>query len=465
LLEGPVWRAMVTLAVPIVLANILQTVYQLTDTFWLGRVGPEAVAAVSLAFPIFFFLVALGGGLAIAGAILVAQYYGAGNREAVDHVSGQTLVAIGFISLTLTVGGYFAAEPLVRLFGPEPEVAAPATIYLQITFLGIVFQFLFLIFQSLLRSIGDVKTPLLIVLMTVLLNFVLDPLFIMGWGPVPPMGVGGAALATVGTQGIASVVGMYMLFGGKVGISLRVATLRPDFPVIWQIIRLGLPASVEQSTRAGGVAMLTLLVTGFGTEVLAVYGIGTRIFIFVIIPALGFSMATSTLVGQAVGAGMPARAEEVARRGAAIAFLMLGLVAVPVFAFALPLTRVFLPGAPEVALEGARFVRILALGFAFAGVQQVLAGAFRGAGDTLAAMLLAILALWVLRFPLAFVLSYRTGMAEQGLWWSFPISDILAAGMAGLWFLTGRWLHSPTPAHLRLERRIMDETMVEEGLE
>jgi len=456
---------MFALSGPIVLANVLQTVYQLTDTFWLGRVGPEAVAAVSLAFPIFFLLISFGSGLAVAGAILVAQQFGAGDRRAVEHLSGQTLTAVGFISATLTVGGYLLAAPLVRLFGPEADVAASATTYLQITFLGIFFQFLFLVFQSLLRSIGDVRTPLLIVLLTVLLNFVLDPLFIMGYGPVPAMGVGGAALATVGTQAIAGIVATVMMFRGRSGIVMRLSSLRPDFGAIGSIVRLGLPASIEQSTRAAGVAILTMLVTGFGTETLAVYGIGTRILMFVIIPAFGFSMATSTLVGHAVGAGMLQRANDIARRGALIAFLSLGAVALPVFLFARPLTEIFLPDAPGVAAEGAVFVRILALGFAFAGVQQVLAGAFRGAGDTLAAMMLAVLALWVLRFPLAFVLSTRTGLAELGLWWSFPISDALSAGIAWLWFLGGRWLQAPPPARLRLERDVLAESIIEEGME
>jgi putative MATE family efflux protein len=464
LLEGPVWRAMVMLALPIVLANVLLTVYQLTDTFWLGRLGPEAVAAVSLSFPILFLLLSLGGGLAIAGGILVAQAYGARNQRAVDHYSAQTLLAVGLASIALSVIGYLLSPAMVRLLGPEPEVADLAIDYLQISFAGLLFQFLYVVFQTILRSVGDVKTPFLIVLFTVILNFFLDPLFIMGWGPVPAMGVGGAALATVGTQGIAAVIGMVLLFQGRVGVTLRATDLRPDYGLMLRMFRLGIPASLEQSTRAAGIAMMAVLVTGFGTAVLAAYGIGARILSFVIIPALGFSMATSTMVGQAVGAGKLDRAEQVAISGSRIAFVTLLVLGGLLYLTALPLTTIFLPNAPEEAAMGAQFVRILALSFAFTGVQQVLAGAFRGAGDTMAAMMLAILALWVLRFPLAFLLSTRTEMGYLGLWWSFPISEVVAAVVAWIWFRSGRWRGSGAEDR-GMERAVIEEAIIEEGIE
>jgi putative MATE family efflux protein len=457
---------MVMLAVPIVLANVLLTVYQLTDTFWVGRLGPEAVAAVSLSFPILFLLISLGGGLAVAGGILVAQHYGARRQRSVDHVAAQTLVSVGAASLVLSAGGYVFAPAMVRLLGPEIEVEVFTIEYLRISFIGLIFQFLYIVFQTILRSVGDVKTPLLIVLFTVFLNFLLDPLFIMGWGPVPAMGVAGAAVATIVTQGLAAVIGIRLLFRGRVDVRLHVADLKPDLPLIGGMFRMGVPASLEQSTRAAGMAMMAVLVTGFGTSVLAAYGIGVRILSFVIIPALGFSMATSTMVGQAVGAGKLERAEEVAISGSRIAFGTLLVFGVVLYLFAYPLTVLFLPGAPAEAEIGAQFIRILALSFGFTGVQQVLAGAFRGAGDTLAAMMLAIVSLWVLRFPLAFLLSTRTALGYEGLWWAFPISEIIAAVTAWLWFRTGRWRkQTPLNPEQRMEQAVVHETIVEEGLQ
>lgn len=465
LLEGPVLRAMVMLAGPIVASNVLLTIYQLTDTFWLGRLGPEAVAAVSLSFPVLFLMISLGGGLAVAGGILIAQNYGARNQRAVDHVSAQTLGSVGALSILLSAAGYFLTPTMVSLLGPEPEVAEPAITYLQVSFLGLLFQFVYIIFQTILRSVGDVKTPLVIVTVTVVLNFVLDPLFIMGWGPVPAFGVAGAAFSTVGTQGIAAIAGVGLLARGSLGVTLRLPDLRPDLPLIGSMFRMGIPASLEQSTRAAGIAMMAVLVTSFGTAVLAAYGIGARILSFVIIPALGFSMATSTLVGQAVGANNHDRAEEVAIRGSRFAFVTLIGIGLLLFLFARPLVDVFLPDAPIEAATAAGFIRILAFSVGFTGVQQVLAGAFRGAGDTMAAMVLAIVSLWVLRFPIAYLLSNRTDLGFLGIWWAFPISEIIAALSAWLWYRTGRWRYqAPLRPEQEMEQKVVRETIVEEGL-
>ncbi|HZD03526.1 MAG TPA: MATE family efflux transporter, partial [Longimicrobiales bacterium] len=278
------------LAAPIVAANVLQTVYQLIDTFWVGRLGAGAVAAVSVSFPVLFVVISLGGGLAVAGAILVAQSYGAGDARAVDHVSAQTLLAVGAVSVLLSALGYVIAEPLMGVFAPDASVHDMASDYLRISFLGLVAVFIYFVVQSLMRGVGDVRTPLWIVGGTVLLNFLLDPLFILGWGPVPGMGVAGAALATVSTQALAAAIGVWVLTMGRFGIHLRLGGLKPDLRLAGRILRLGIPASLEQSARGLGFSVMVLLVTGFGTTVVAAYGIGTRILSFIIIPALGLSM-------------------------------------------------------------------------------------------------------------------------------------------------------------------------------
>ncbi|MFH1410886.1 MAG: MATE family efflux transporter, partial [Patescibacteria group bacterium] len=237
--KGPIIKALVGLSLPIVFANILQTAYQLIDTFWVGRLGAVAVAAVSLSFPVIFLMISLGGGLAIAGTILVAQYKGQGNRWQVDHVSGQTLLLMLVSSAAVSVLGYLISGPVMKLIGAGPEVLPEATSYLQISFIGMVFMFGFFVFQSLMRGVGDVKTPLYIVLATVLMNLVLDPLFILGWGPVPAYGVSGAAIATVGTQGVAAVIGLFLLFSGRYGIHLKPEHLRFDLPLFKKMFNLG----------------------------------------------------------------------------------------------------------------------------------------------------------------------------------------------------------------------------------
>lgn len=442
LIEGPVWGSLMRLAVPIVAANLLQTAYNLTDTFWVGRLGAESVAAVSISFPIIFLLISLGAGLSVAGTILVAQYKGRGNQEAVDHVASQTFFLMLAVSLVLSLLGYILSEPIVHLLGVEPEVGPDAVTYLQVSFWGLVFLFGFFVFQSLMRGVGDVTTPMLIVLGTVLLNLFLDPLFIFGFGPVPGFGVSGAAVATLGTQSLATIAGIVILSRGKAGIRLRWRGFRPDLRLMKHLITLGIPASIEQSTRALGLTVMIVLVTNFGTVTTAAYGIGTRILSFVIIPALGLSMATSTLVGQNIGAGQQARAGHIVRLASVTGFIVLTGVGVVMFFTANFWASVFIPDDHAVIVESAEFIRIMALTFGFIGIQQVLNGAFRGAGNTLAAMLLAVLSLWVLRFPLAYILSTHTILEQTGLWWAFPLSNIIAAVVAVLWFARGAWLRS-----------------------
>ncbi len=259
LTEGPIWIALVRLSVPIILSNILQTAYQLTDTFWVGRLSAPAVAAVSLAFPITFLCISLGGGLPIAGTVLIAQFRGRGDRRAVSHVAAQTLLLCFTVSLLLAIGGFLLSGPIVRFMGAAPEVLPDAVRFLKVTFLGFLFVFCFFAYQALMRGLGTVYPPMFIVLGTVLLNFLLDPFFIFGSGPIPAMGVAGAAMATLCTQAMAMAIGMGLLISGKHGIELHWADFRPDWRMMGTLLKIGAPASVEQSTQALGMTLMMLL--------------------------------------------------------------------------------------------------------------------------------------------------------------------------------------------------------------
>ncbi|MBU1703100.1 MATE family efflux transporter [Patescibacteria group bacterium] len=463
--QGPIVKSLVTLAIPIVFANILQTAYQLVDTFWVGRLGADAVAAVSLSFPIIFLMISMGGGLAIAGTIMVSQYKGQGHLEKVDYVSAQTLFIMFFISVIVTVLGYNIAEPVMKLMGAGPDVLPQAVSYLQISFLGMIFVFGYFVFQSLMRGVGDVKTPLYIVLATVILNLLLDPLFILGWGPIPAYGVMGAAIATVGTQGVATIIGTALLFSGKYGIHIKIKNFRLDFQLMKKMIGLGLPASIEQSTRALGMAIMTFLVASFGTISVAAYGIGGRVLSFIIIPTVGLSMATSTLVGQNIGAGKIDRAEKITRKSSIISFVTLTAIGIVLFIFSSQITAAFIPDDPQVIASSSLFIKIMAFTFGFIGLQQSINGAFRGSGNTMTSMVLSIVSLWVLQFPIAYILSKHTSLGEIGIWWAFPVSNVIATLVALVWFLKGDWKHKKItePKTAKLTEEIIAETIIEEG--
>lgn len=439
LTEGSIFKSLVSLALPIIAANILQTMYQLVDTFWLGRLGANAVASVSLSFPILFLVLSLGGGLTLAGTVLVAQHKGAQNQEKVNFSSSQTVMVIFFISILLAFVGHFTAKPLMTFVGAGPEVLQDSVDYFQVSSWGFIFLFMFFVFQSLMRGIGEVYLPMYIVLGTVLLNLVLDPIFIFGWGPIPAFGVAGAAITSVITQALSAAVGLAILFRGKHGICIHFKQMKPDFTWINNLFKLGIPSSLDQSSRAAGMTVMVMLVTGFSSEIVAAYGVGARILSLVIVPALGFAMATTSLVGQNFGAQKIVRTEKVANLSTRIALIGLTGVGLLFFIFAENLIAFFVPGDEQVIKDGSLFIKIMAPSFGLLGVQQVLNGAFNGVGLTRVSMLISIFSLWIVRFPVAWMLSEKTSLGHEGIWWSFPISNLLAAVAAFAYFKSGTW--------------------------
>jgi len=464
LTEGSILKSLITLSIPIIFANLLQTAYQLTDTFWVGRLGTDAVAAVSISFPIIFLIISLGGGLAMAGTILVAQYKGKENKKAIDHLTSQTMLMVVLISIVLAMIGYVLSPFLISLTGAKAAVFSSAVSYIKISFIGTIFMFIYMAFQSLMRGVGDVKTPMYIVLGTVLLNLILDPLFIFGYGFIPAFGVSGAAIASIGTQCLSAIIGIVLLLKGKHKIQLHLNDLKPDWVLIKKMFKIGFPASIEQSTRALGMTVMTFLVATFGTLTLAAYGIGSRILSFVIIPATGLSMATSTLVGQNIGAGKTERAEKVTKLSALISFILLTIVGIIMFLFAKQISAIFIPGETETIQSSALFIKIMALTFGFIGVQMSLNGLFRGSGNTVISMVLSVVSLWVLRFPLAYILSQHTALAEIGLWIAFPISNVLAAIITVIWFMKGTWKQKQITKEIKLTEETIKETIIGEGL-
>lgn len=437
--EGRIISSLLSLALPIIAANILQSAYQLIDTFWLGRLGADAVAAVSLSFPLLFLVLSLGAGLTLAGTVLVAQYQGANNPKMVDFSSSQSVFLILLTSIVLAILSYFASEPLMKIIGAGPDIIEDSVTYFKVSSLGFVFLFLFFIFQSLMRGIGKVMLPVYIVLFTVILNAGLDPLFIYGYGPIPGFGVAGAAVASVITQAVAATIGLIILFRGRHGIKITLSAMYFNMENLKRTFRIGFPASIEQSTRALGMTFMMVIVTSFGSDIVAAYGIGARMLSFIVVPALGLGIATTSLVGQNIGALKIKRAEKAAILSARLAFFGFTGMGLLMFMVAEPLTAFFIPDDPQVIKDGALFIKIMSVSFGFLGLQQVMNGTFNGAGFTKASMLISIMSLWIVRFPLAYMLSYKTDLGPVGIWWAFPISNLIAGIVAFAYFKTGYW--------------------------
>lgn len=439
LTSGPIGKALISVSIPIILANLLQSAYQMIDTFWVGRLGAEAVAAVSLTFPVLFLSFSIGIGLSIAATVLVAQAAGKKDRERQDLIATQGFSVMMLVSLVLLVLGYAFSGVFMRLIGAEGEVLTLATQYLRISFLGVPFLFAFAIYQSIVRGIGEVKAPLYIVFATVLLNLVLDPLFIYGWGPIAGFGVAGAAVASVITQGVSALIGFALLRRVRSTVRIRSKYLKPRMDIQRSIFRIGFPSSVDSGVRALSFLIMAGVVATLGTTAIAAYGIGQRIFSFIVIPALGLSIGTSSVVGQNVGASKPDRVVSTIAVGLRLGFFTLSLVGVLTAIFARQLIAFFVPAEPAVIAMGVGFLRITGLTFGLVGVQMVVAGALRGAGSPRAALWITLINLFAVQVPLAWYLANYTALVETGVWIAIAAANVVGAALAYLWYLKKDW--------------------------
>jgi putative MATE family efflux protein len=450
LTEGGILKPLVYLSLPIVITNLLQTAYNLADTFWLGRYSTEALAAISFGFPMVFLLISLGMGLSVAGSVLVAQHTGAGETEQAEYAASQTVTFAFIGSLILGVGSYPFVEGFLAFLGASPEVLPGATAYMEVIALGLPFMFGFFVFIALMRGAGDTITPMVVMFGTVVINVILDPFLINGWaiGPVafPELGIEGAAIATIFSRSLAMVVGLGIMLSGSRGIQINLVDMKPDFQYLRKILKIGVPASIEGTGRALSINALLIVVGLFSTSVVAAFGIGTRVLSVIFLPAIAVARGVETMSGQNIGAGNYDRAETANYLAAKGLFAILGVVGVLIFLVPTPIVDVFTDD-PAVLDEGATLLRYVSLSFGFTGIMRAFVGGFRGAGKTLVAAAISIMTLAGIRLPVAYIASqFRLSIpyadlvfGVRGIWTAFFVSNVAGALIAWLWFRRGTW--------------------------
>ena len=316
-----------------------------------------------------------------------------------------------------------------------------ASSYMEVVSLGLVAMFGFAVFVALMRGYGDTVTPMMVMFGSVVLNIALDPFLIFGWGPFPALGIEGAAIATVGSRALALVVGLAIMFRGTRGVQINARDMVPDPAYLRRLARLGLPASIEGTGRAVSMNLLLFIVALFPDPVVAAYGIGTRVFSVIFLPAIAVARGVETMTGQNIGSGKPNRADRATALAAKTLFVVLSLAGVVVFLVPEPIVSVFVGAgqadAARVTAVGAQFLRIVALTFGFIGIMRAYTGSFRGAGKTLTAAAISVLMLGVVRFPIAWIAAGAIG--ETGVWLSFAASNVVGAALAYAWYQRGTW--------------------------
>ncbi len=426
------------LATPMLIGAMLQNLQSLIDLFWVGRLGHTAIAGVALGGAVIMLLFPGLMGLSTGTVAMVARATGARRTEEAGAAAAQSLIMAGILGLLIGAAGWMPAKALLRLLGAAPDVITAGGVYLQISLLGSVTVFILFIGNAALQGAGDTLTPMYIMAASNVLNMLLDPLFIFGLGPLPPLGVAGAAVATICSQALAAAALLAVLFNGQGRLHLRRPCWKIQPALAWRIVRIGIPGSGQMLSRSLMGAVIMRIVAGCGTTAVAAYGTGLRFHMIILMPAFALGAAAATLTGQYLGAGRPEQARRAAWAATAIDMIFMLLSAAIILGFAPELIRLF-NKHPDVVAIGAEYLRVVSPFYVFAALGIVLSRALQGAGDTLMPMVITILTLWGLQVPAAVWLARIWQPPTMGIWIAMAATSITQGLLMAAWFETGRW--------------------------
>jgi len=438
LTRGSLHRNIWILAIPMILETSILNISQLLDTYWIGKLGSAALAAVTISISIRWVLNSLANGLGIGGMAVVARRIGEGNKTAAEHALWQTILLGMGLSLFLTIPGVLLAKPLLTILGADAIVLPLGMSYLRITLGGLFTILLVFAINAMLRGAGEAKQAMNALFVATAVTVVLEPFMVFGWGPFLELGISGSAWANALGFGSGLIFQFIILFRGKARIRINPRDLKPDFPLMGQIIRIALPSTMQMVFRSSSRLIIVGLVGIYGTFATAGYGVANRMILIALIPAFGLSNAASTLVGQNLGAKKPERAEISAWWVSAYGSIYLAIAGILLFIFARPLITFFDP-TPQVVEIGVNCLHIVAPSLFISAIGIALGRAFDGAGDTFPAMIVNLATLWITEIPVAFSLAKWAGLGVIGIFWGRAIANIANGVAFGIWFKSGRW--------------------------
>jgi putative MATE family efflux protein len=441
------------LGTPSMISMVAMSLYVLADTFWLGRVSYEAIAAITITFPFYIVIFAIGLGSGIGANALASRRFGEGDIEATNRVAGQVFPLTVIFGIIFIIPSVFFARPLAALLGAPPEVIGPTAEYLIYFGWGIPFLLFRVILRNVFHASGETIKPMIFYVIGAVANAVLDPFLIFGWGPFPEMGIGGAALATTISGGLAAGIGCYYLLRKQSVYRLKLHHLKPDLSIIAQIYRVGLPESLMDITEAVVFLVFNKVMAGFGSLALAAVGIAFRVADLAFIPIIGLAHALLPIVGFCLGARLWERLWAAVRHGTLVSVVVLAVVTVLLEIFAPQVIGVF-NKSPELLAIAVPGMRIFLSALVLIGPAIMFIITFQGLSKGWTAICLSLVRQLVLLLPAVLILPRFMGL--NGVWIALPISDVGGAIVAGL------WLHR----EYRLQKRsgIWDDTGAAESI-
>jgi MATE family, multidrug efflux pump len=464
LTKGNLLRNLIILALPIMASNLVQTLYTVTDAFWLGKLAEGArgaVSAVGISFPLIFFLQSFGFGFVVSGTSLIAQYKGAGLTDNIKKVTGQYVLIMMVVATIFLVASLSLLDNILSWLRTPAEILDVTRDYMSIIIPAQVFMFIVIGIQSFYHGVGDTVIPMKIQMISVGLNLVLDPFMIFGIWIFPEMGVIGAAYATLIARILAAVMAIISLATIHKELLPSLKDIVPDHKMLKKIISISIPASFGHSMTSFGFVVLQGFVNGYGTVVISTHVLSMRIQSLFMMPALGLSTALSAIIGQNLGAREVQRAKESVGVALKLVLSIMAVGGATIFFFGGLIIKIFIDD-PAVIELGAQVMKITCFTSSIFSIIFVFLGVFNGSGHTKSTMVINIARLWAFRIPLVFILSgaimnlwifgeppfrgiltiFAYPLREKpffALWYSMLVSNILSAVWAYMIYRKGKW--------------------------
>ena len=436
--SGKLSRAIFLLSVPMVLEMLMESIFAVVDIFFVSKLGSEAVATVGITESLMTIVYAVGMGLAVGTTAMVSRRIGEKNYEGASVAAFQAIFIGLMFSILVAIPGAILAPKILSIMGAGKEMVADGYMYTAIMLGGNGVIMLLFIINAVFRSSGDAAISMRVLWLANVINIILDPCLIFGWGPFPELGIKGAAIATNTGRGIAVMYQFYLLFKGRGRIHIKIRHLFVQASVLIQLIRLSLGGIGQSLIATTSWIGMVRIISVFGSEALAGYTIAIRVIIFSLLPSWGLSNAAATLVGQNLGAKKPDRAQRSVWITGKANMIFLGLIAIIFISFPSFFIRIFI-NDPLVIERGASVLRIVSYGYIMYGLGMVMIQSLNGAGDTKTPTIINFFCFWMIEIPLAYVLAIILGYEEKGVAISIIVAETIMALWAMYLFRKGKW--------------------------
>lgn len=437
ILEGNLYKIITILAVPIMLNNLIQTLYNLADAYFVGQIGYVEFAATSFVWPVNFLFISLGIGVSIAGTSILSQLIGASKYEEANKYASQLMVISIIGSVVFALIGFAVTPAILKLMGATGDMLKYGIIYLRITFLDMPFMFLYFNFNSIMNSQGNTIMPTVLSLISAILNVILDPIFIFNLN----MGVAGAAWATLLSKAILAIVGVIFLVKGKNLVKPDFRNFKFDKLIIGKIIKIAIPSSIGQSGAALGFMVLNGFIVSYGNATMAAFGMVNRITSLIMQPAMGVGSALTAIVGQNLGNNQIERVKQAFKKSIVISLYISVIGCILMLWKDNEIVNAFIKtkGDTDVISQGITYLWFISISMPLMGIFSIFQGIFQGSGHTKYSMAMEIGRLWLVRLPMILLFKYFTPIGATGIWISMSVSNLFVCLYGYMIYRRGLW--------------------------